>query len=89
MIRGAMRRETYQFTIQNPKSHLKILVSEEGIRILKVQSGGFGALSGQDDACKAKLIGRVATLGHIWKMRIKGYTFFAEIALGEYKQKCG
>ena len=82
-----MNRKPYIFTANRYKSHLKISVSEEAVNITKVQSGGFGLLRRADDAYKAEIIGRVAELGDIWNLRIRGYTEIAEIAFKAYRKK--
>lgn len=82
-----MNREAYRFKIQRYKSHLTVLVSEEGISITKVQACGFGQIGTFNDTDKARVIGRVASLEHILNLRIRGYTESADLAFKTYKEK--
>ena len=81
------KRKPYRFTVQQPRSHLIIVVSEEGIDIKKVCAVGFGKCGDHDDAYKTEVIGRVASLRQIWDLRVRGYTEIAEGALKAYRQK--
>mgnify|MGYP006228731911 CR=1 FL=1 len=81
------KRTPYRFKVQQPRSHLIIVVSDEGISITKVCAVGAGTFGNHDDAYKTEVIGRVASLLQIWNLRVRGYTEIAEGALRAYRQK--
>jgi len=81
------KRTPYRFKVQQPRSHLIIVVSDEGISITKVCAVGAGTCGNHDDAYKTEVIGRVASLLQIWNLRVRGFTEIAEGALRAYRQK--
>ena len=83
------KRTPYRFKVQQPRSHLIIAVSEQGITIKKVCAVGSGTFGDHDDAYKTEVIGRVASLQQIWNLRVRGYTEIADGAYKAYKNRSG
>jgi hypothetical protein len=82
-----MKRLPYRFEVQLPRSHLIIVVSDEGISIKKICAVGAGKCGDFDDAYKIEVIGRVASARQIWNLRMKGYTEIADGAQKAYGEK--
>ena len=82
-----MKRLPYRFKVQLPRSHLIIVVSDEGISIKKICAVGAGKCGDFDDAYKIEVIGRVTSASQIWELRIKGYTEIADGAYKAYKNR--
>ena len=81
------KTKPYRFTVQQPRSHLIIVVSDEGISIKKICAVGAGKCGDFDDAYKIEVIGRVASARQIWNLRMKGYTEIADGAQKAYGEK--